>query len=210
VAGLRAQVAGGGQVAPLWRGLAGGSARPAATAETGAQLLHEQLAGLSPAARDRVVLDLVRANVAAVLGHVSAEAIEPGHAFTDLGFDSLTAVELRNRLHAATGLRLPATLVFDYPAPTVLAAHLREELALGGNDDGADGQVAGETRLRAALAAIPLSRLRDAGLLDALLELTSLGSDTADAGGDLGDEAIDTLDAESLVRMAYGGEAADL
>ena len=142
VAGLQAWAARAGtaDVPALLRGLIRGPGRPlaatrmaAGTGLEGADSLRQQLAGQSAAERDRMLLDLVRVHVAAVLGHASPEAIEASRAFSEIGFDSLTAIELRNRLQAATGLRLPATLVFDYPAPVVLADHLRAEL-LGDSD----------------------------------------------------------------------------
>ncbi len=91
--------------------------------------LAHRIHGLPEAEQHAVLLDLVRSHIATVLGNTTAEAIDPDKAFQELGFDSLTAVEMRNRLKAATGLALSPTLIFDYPTPNGLATYIRSELA---------------------------------------------------------------------------------
>ncbi|UQI47393.1 SDR family NAD(P)-dependent oxidoreductase [Streptomyces sp. HU2014] len=120
------------QVPPLLSGLVRArTRRAAARSSAAAEGLRQRLAGLSGSEREEAILDLIRADVAAVLGHSGPEAVDAERSFKESGFDSLTAVELRNRLNAGTGLRLPVTLVFDYPTPRVLMEYVRDELAGG-------------------------------------------------------------------------------
>ncbi|TDC86363.1 type I polyketide synthase, partial [Actinomadura sp. 7K507] len=129
----------GDGVPPILSGLVRRPARR--VAETGpapdGPALAQRLAGLPDGERDRVVLELVRTNVASVLGHDSADAVEPARAFRELGFDSLTGVELRNRLRTVTGLPIPATVVFDYPSSRALADFLLAESTGAGPDHAA-------------------------------------------------------------------------
>ncbi|MFJ3778139.1 type I polyketide synthase [Streptomyces sp. NPDC090075] len=112
-------------------GEAAGRSRPATTTRTTdpAEALRRDLAAASPADRRRLLLTHVAETAAAVLGHSDATAIRPANGFMESGFDSLGVIELRNRLGATTGLRLPTTVVLDHPTPAALAGHLLELLA---------------------------------------------------------------------------------
>ncbi|MGW2621091.1 KR domain-containing protein, partial [Streptomyces sp. NPDC001500] len=148
------------QLPPLLRGLV---RTPRRTVRVGAaggigdmagESLADRLAKMPQSERQRALLDLVSADVATVLGRRGRDAIAPDRAFKDLGFDSLTGVELRNRLTAATGLQLPASAVFDYPTPAALADVLLEQLGVS-----------------------PMSVLAELDRLEAALSSTSLDDD---------------------------------
>ncbi|MGW4057240.1 beta-ketoacyl synthase N-terminal-like domain-containing protein [Amycolatopsis sp. NPDC004747] len=149
---VRADAAGGGTVPPLLRGLvrAGRQAARSAPGEDGG--LPAKLAGLTVAEQEALLLDVVRGQVAVVLGHDGSSGVRADTAFKDAGFDSLTSVELRNRLRETTGLKLPATLVFDHPNPLALARHLQTELAVE-EASPADAVLAGLAGLEAVIAA---------------------------------------------------------
>ncbi|KXK61173.1 hypothetical protein AWW66_15130 [Micromonospora rosaria] len=174
------------------------AAPPEATSADGD--LAQRLAVAAPPERHRILLDLVRRHVAAVLGHPGPEHVGPDAAFREIGFDSLTAVDLAKRLKAAVGVPLPATLVFDHPTATAVAGHLDGLVA-----PAPTGDDPGEAEVRRALATLPLARLREAGLLDGLLALAGLRDDAVPAPpGPVTDDIdeIDDLDPEELVRMA--------
>ena len=192
------------EVPPMLRGLVRGSTRRAVSArhdEGRSAELRQRMAALPADERYDELLTLVRTHAAAVLGHAGPEAIEPERAFGDLGFDSLGAVEFRNAVNAATGLRLPPTLIFDYPNARVLAEHLAAELAPDDADGGASTDE--EETVRRLLASIPLTRLHDAGVMDTLLELAGAAPAPATAApvAEQGD-AIDAMDTETLISMA--------
>ncbi|MEU3513667.1 beta-ketoacyl reductase, partial [Streptomyces longwoodensis] len=142
-----------GAVPPPLRSLVRPAPRRAASERQDAPGLAERLAALASEERDRALADLVRGRVAAVLGHADVAEIDADRPLQELGFDSLTAVELRNQLVAETGLRLPTTLVFDHPTPRALAGHLGDLLGVtGGQAD--DALLSGLDRLAPAVAAV--------------------------------------------------------
>jgi len=189
-----------GRVPPMLSGLV--RARPRAEAGPVAEA-GSRLSGLSGPELERAALDLVCTTAALVLGHDRAEAIDPDKGFLDLGFDSLTAVEFRNRLDRSTGRRLPATLIFDYPSAAALAAFLVAEFA--------SASAAVESPLAAGLAALEVKlrsarpdegeHARVAAGLKALVSLWAESRGTAaDPATDLdqatADELFDILDEE--------------
>ncbi|MHA7651631.1 type I polyketide synthase [Mycobacterium sp. ML4] len=168
--------------------------------------LLQRLEGLDEEEQHAVLLDLVRSHIATVLGNTTPEAIDPDRAFQELGFDSLTAVEMRNRLKAATGLGLSPTLIFDYPNSAALAGYFHQELLGAEPKDAQPVAAPGEEELRRVVASIPVKRLRQAGVLDLLLALANdkdgdrsgATSPDAPAGKDLAD-----MDLDDLVNAAF-------
>ncbi|MFD0362211.1 SDR family NAD(P)-dependent oxidoreductase [Nocardia sp. GCM10030253] len=182
----------------VMRGLARPSRRRVSGAPSQAPDLAAQLAGRSTAEQDRIVLDVIRAQAAAILGHDGADSIASDKPFSDIGFDSLGVMEFRNRLKSAVGVQLSATAMFDYPTPAELAGFLRQEIAPA---DGSVDRIAAElASLARSVAAADLSPADRSGIA---LELMAMwraleGKDAseADRGGSV--EGLDAADDREL------------
>ncbi|MEY8016512.1 type I polyketide synthase [Mycobacterium servetii] len=159
--------------------------------------LADGLHALSADDQRRRLVELVCSNAAIVLGHPAGSDIDAEQAFQDLGFDSMTGVELRNRLGSDVGLALSRTLIFDYPTPAALAEHLQQRLL---HREAGESE---EERIWSMLRKIPLRELRRTGLLDELLLVAGqLPARDAPVGAD----EIDALSPDALVAMALNSE----
>lgn len=152
-----------------------------------------RLAAMTDAEQARHLLDLVRGQAAALLGHEDASAVGPRRAFKELGFDSVAAVDFRNRLGVTTGLRLPATVVFDYATPQALATHLRSLLVAGAAP--AEPLLAVLDRLEATVADLPADEIERTGITGRLQTLlTRLNQGVAGHTGGSEDTGVAVAD----------------
>ncbi|OEV13424.1 acyl carrier protein, partial [Streptomyces nanshensis] len=177
-----------------------GTAQAPAGAEADAAL-RERVLKLPPERRHDAVLEVVRTLAAGVLGQQDLDAVRGERPFRDLGFDSLAVVELRNRLGAATGLSLASTLVYDHPTPDDLATHVLGQLAP--EDESGDGGE--EARIRELLAAVPLTQLREIGVLEPLLQLADGNGTSGAPAPEDGSSSIDSMAVDDLVQAALEG-----
>ncbi|MDI2130936.1 type I polyketide synthase [Yinghuangia seranimata] len=182
-----------GDALPLLRGLGRRDPGRSAGADSGGLL--SALATASSDEAEELVTTLVRGHIATVLGHASPDAVDPARSLVDLGFDSLSSVELRNRLSTATGLRLPATLVFDHPTGQALAAYLRSELAPSGAST-AIGVLEELEELERSLSKLSLDTVARTRLAETLERLLDHVSD--------GTEALDKIDTAALDDDYFG------
>ncbi|MFG3410368.1 SDR family NAD(P)-dependent oxidoreductase, partial [Streptomyces sp. NPDC048142] len=185
----------GDGIHPLLRSLAPAARRRKAVADAadseGVPSLARRLALLDPADREEALADVVRGQVAEVLGHGEHGDIGADRPFQELGFDSLTAVELRNKLNAATGLRLPTTLVFDYPSPAALARYLAAQIEVEEQPGSPAGPLlASLERARPGIEGMAADDGSREQVVARLRELLKLAEDTGRTGaGKKGDDA---------------------
>jgi pimaricinolide synthase PimS1 len=182
---------------PVRRAAADPGTRTGTASGTQAGSLADRLAALPATERAQALMDLVRTQVAGVLGHTGPDDVDPARGFLDLGFDSLTAVDLRNRLTAGCGLRLPVTLIFDYPSPEALAGYLGERL---GTDDTPRRAVHTELdRLESILAGVGPDDEDATGITARLRDLLAKWNETHSAPDtDAQDRSIESATADEI------------
>jgi pimaricinolide synthase PimS1 len=195
MAALRAQ-ARTGTIQPALRGLVRVPSRQ--TNASTSKAFERRLVAANERERDALVGELVGTEVAAVLGYASSQRVEQGSAFKALGFDSLTALELRNRLGVATGLQLPATLIFDHPTPGAVAQYLLEKIQgdRAGSAVSPDAELANLERRLSEIASDEVSRAKVAGRLHAFLQKLDGGEDAVSD-----DEDIRSATAEEVIEL---------
>ncbi|HKI43213.1 MAG TPA: SDR family NAD(P)-dependent oxidoreductase, partial [Mycobacterium sp.] len=198
----------GGTLPPMFVDLINASTRrqvdDTLAAAKSKSVLLQRLEGLPDEEQHAVLLDLVRSHIATVLGNASPESIDPDRAFQELGFDSLTAVEMRNRLKSATGLALSPTLIFDYPNSAALAGYIHRELVGTSEQTAPAAPTPGDADIQHVVASIPVKRLRQAGVLELLLALAneSDGNGQAPAPAVSTEKDIADMDLDDLVNAA--------
>ncbi|WP_344318250.1 beta-ketoacyl reductase, partial [Streptomyces javensis] len=192
-------------VPALMRGLVRAPHRKAAAGQQSAEAWKEQMALTAPEEREQLLLDLVLTHAASVLGHSGHTGIEPDRALKELGFDSLTAVELRNQLSTTTGMRLPATLVFDHPTPLAVAHYLDSQVR-------GVGQSETNMSARTVLAEfdkleVTLSRLRyredERAQISARLKglILALGDSRLDDGAQARSDDLESADMDQVLKL---------
>ncbi|MFD9499443.1 type I polyketide synthase [Streptomyces sp. NPDC060035] len=193
----------GDELPLLLRGLVDGGrplrTRASTTRDGGPPGLPARLATLSEGEGETAVLDWVRDQVAIVLGHPSSAAVDADQAFTKIGFDSLTSVELCNRLASSTGLRLASTLVFSYPTPRELGQHLSGLLRPAARTSSAE-----DAEIREVLRNVSIDSLRSAGVLELVLACANPPRSDADVqvtDADTGSDELADMDLEALVDL---------
>lgn len=204
-----------GVLHPLLTGLGstGSTRRGRSAADKAADLLRE-LKGLAQTSRVKKVEALVSQQTLSTLGLGEGAKLNLEDSFKDIGIDSLMALTLRNQVNMAFGLRLPATLVYDFPTPRVLADHLVERLFPQANaDEDADSQVQSgpdDAEIRATISSIPIDRLRGLGLLETLLQIASGQEATLLETEPHTLDRIQTADVDELLKLAASEQVEEL